>query len=490
MSVAWGYVGSALHGLHQPPCHNAHEAARPSRLLEEMGLLRKNAGTGGRLASESYLLFVFALALAARVSVVFFPDAAYIGPGLLYDQLGLRIAVGLGMGPTAALPPLYPEFLGLLYRVYGYSYLAVALPQSLLGALTAVLTGLAVRYAGLGRKYALLAGILVALFPQALAQTRHLSPQVMVGFLFLAGSVMWVRRKRTPAWIDVVIAGIAFGLCILARTGMIVPVLCVILARGMHRERLRLRARSLVLLALALSIPVPWIVRNSQLHEELVLVDSTWALRLRAATIPGSHEIEYRVPGRTTEQPDHMEVLENRLALADVIGFGLNNSATVVGVWLRRAQDEIGFSGWNDAATRDRFPYEGSAYRSAQAIMFGALLTLFLSWLVLLRGRGDPERVCMAAVVGFFLLAAVGGGPGDSRLYALPFLAVLAMRGAWGLLVLTRIQPFAAETERSSSNVHDPAPPLPIGVEHPSKLRVVIWCVLVTVMWIHGLVRM
>jgi hypothetical protein len=228
-----------------------------------------------------------------------------------------------------------------------------------------------------------------------------------------------------------------------------------------------------------LGMTLPWMIRNSRLHEEPVLVDSSWALRLRAATIPGTHEIEYRVPGRTSVQPDHMDVLENRLALADLIGFGLARPFTVVGTWLRRAQDQIGFSGWNDAATRDRFPYHGATYRWAQALMFGTLLTLLLSWLVLLRGRGDRERVCLAAVLGFFVLGAVGDGPGDGRLYALPFLVVLAMRGAWGLLVLSRVRPFARGSLSATG-------PLPIHVEPASRLRVLVWVALTLAVWIHG----
>ncbi|MCA9726973.1 MAG: phospholipid carrier-dependent glycosyltransferase [Candidatus Eisenbacteria bacterium] len=425
---------------------------------------------------ESYLLLVFALALVARMLVARFPADAYMGTGLLFDQLGLRIAVGLGMGPTALLPPLYPEYLGLLYRTYGYSHHAVVASHALLGALSATLTGLFVRYVGLGRKYAFLAGVLVALFPQALAQTRHLSPQILVGFLFLVGAFLWLRHRSRPRWFQVTIAGLLFGLAILGRAGLFVPIAAIAVA---PRPGSGVVGRRFVLLLLVLSTTVPWMIRNSRLHEEPVLVDSTWAMRLQAATIPGSHHIDYRVPGRGTLYADHMEVLENRLALAEIIGFGLTRPATVVGVWLRRVQDEISFSGWNDAATRDLFPYHGIAYRWAQALMFGTLLTLALAWLILLRGWGERERACAIVVLAFTLLAAVGDGPGDARLYALPFLTVLAMRGAWGLLVLSRVRPFAAGATWSER-------PFPSGVMLPSRMRVFGWLALCAALWVHG----
>lgn len=424
----------------------------------------------GTALDESYLLAVFFLALVARVAVVMSPADVFLGPGLVMDQLGLRVGVGLGLGPTAMLPPLYPHYLGLLYRLYGYSHVAVVLSQALLGALTAVLIAILARYSGANRAFAGIAGLLVALHPQALAQVRHLSPQILTGFLFTVGTLVFLRGRQTGSRIAAIATGLIFGVMVLGRAGLVVPGLTILLAQSRGWRSRFTRTRRLLAIALLFAVIVPWNVRNSMLHHQPVFVDSTWAMRLRAATIPGSHEIEYRVPGRFSVQPDAMEALDNRLAVADVIGFALTEPGTVLAVWGERLREMISFSGWNDAATQEAFPYQGIWYRVAQALAQGFVLSLVLTWAVLFPAPGRAERMLGIAVLGIVGMAMTGGGTGDARLYAFPFLVVLAMRGARDLLIASRVT-----TDAPLEHMHDPGP-----------VRRWTWALVLLLTWLHG----
>lgn len=455
---------------------------------------------------EAYVFAIFLLALASRVFTVLHQAPTFLGPGVMFDQLGLRIAAGLGFGPTAIVPPIYPYYLGLLYRVYGYNHHAVVLSHALIGALITVAVAALIRSLGLGRRYALLGGLLYALSPQSMAQARHLSPQLLVVLFFTMCALLWIRTRPLPSWGDVIWAGLMAGLCVLTRSGMVLPCLVLLLARGWigsstalgglrpawFRRSIALR-RVLVVAAMALVV-MPWVVRNSLLHERAVWVESTWALRVRAVTIPGEQSLEYQVPGRSVVAPDNVRLTDNALALGDVVGFYITEPAQVLRVWGLRLRAFLGFSGWNDSVTMGRFPYEGLWYRVAHALFYGVVMTFLLAWLVLLGARGTRERVLAAGVLGILALTVIAGGTGDARLAALPLLIPLAMRGAWGFLVLGEVRlrdprpmPGAGSEEARADMPQEPDPTLGVlGLAAPSRSRWLLWIGLAAALWMHG----
>lgn len=460
--------------------------------------------SAARREGEAYLIVLFFAALAVRVAIVLRPAPFFYGPGLMYDQLGLRIAAGLGFGPTAILPPLYPFYLAMLYRVYGYAHSAVLFSHALVGALAAVLAAGLVRTVGLRRRYAIVGGLLVALFPQAIAQTRLISPQLLISLLLLSGAFLWVRSRPVARVWEALAAGLVLGVAVLGRSGVVLPALFLFLSRGAFPpggpRKFETRGgrtgaawlRRAVAVAAMVLVVAPWIARNTRLHERVVWVDSTWALRLEAATVPGARSVEYQVPGRATRAPDNTPLTDNRLAIGEIVGFATTRPAEVFRIWGVRLRSFFGFSGWNDSATLERFPYTGVWYRLAQAIFFGALLTLAAAWVVLLRARGGPERILGWTLVGVIGLAVVAGGVGDGRLLALPLLAVVAMRGAWGLLALsrarvTRSRPAPASSESTVSADPGLENALPEGIVPAGVLRWLLWGLLTLLIWAHGI---
>ena len=522
----------------------ANPAAQVSGVqpVRELDLAERIHDSPGRnvWTAEAFLLVIFLVALFSRVLVLIHPADIYLGPAILFDHLGLRMAVGHGFGPTSILPPLYPFYLSLFYKTVGYSHQVILLSQALVGALACSAGALLVRYLGLNRRYAWMAGLLLALFPQSIAQTRHLSPETLLGYLFLAAMVLWTRGRPFPHVGETLAAGLCFGLVLLGGMGAIFPIGFALLARGHFADRMtgtfgyrsptrtgaarvsptgsvtgaarvsppgsvtgsitvstpspkrlfraRILHRLLVLVCL-LSIGGVWASRNSAVHGRLVLIDSTWALRLRGATIPGTHDIEYRVPGRLVRLPDNSPLTENGIALGEWMGFVATHPGKVAKIWARRGGEFFGFSGRNDVVTLEQFPYAGGAYQLAQAFFWGVALSLALAWVILLRRRGEQERVLSWAVLGCVVLASVSGNVGNARILAFPLVVALAMRGAWGFLVLSgiRIRTPQSEARMIAAGQSVGVEVLPAGVDRVGRLRWIAWLLGVLSIWLHGL---
>lgn len=96
------------------------------------------------------LLGIFALALALRIVYLWqIRDAPYftllMGDARSYDAWARRIAAGDWIGSEVFYQaPLYPYFLGIIYRFFGHDLVAVRVVQSILGAAGATLLGHAV----------------------------------------------------------------------------------------------------------------------------------------------------------------------------------------------------------------------------------------------------------------------------------------------------------------------------------------------------------
>ena len=100
--------------------------------------------------SERFVFFIFLAAFLVRMIYVFqvlqFPLTEYLVSSNTFDQHGfdnraLFIVSGnwLGGSEVFVKEPLYPYFLALIYRTFGYSHFAVYLMQSLLTSIGVLL---------------------------------------------------------------------------------------------------------------------------------------------------------------------------------------------------------------------------------------------------------------------------------------------------------------------------------------------------------------
>lgn len=164
--------------------------------------------------------------------------------------------------PTAYTQPLYGFFLSPLYFVFGRSWLAVGLAQTLVAVATSLLVY------EIGRRVASprvgLAGALLAtLHPYIVWHDVHVNREVLDGLLAAALTLLTVIVAERRSWQLAAALGAATGLAILgnARLILLPLLLAAYLAWRWRESRVTLRAMAVAGVALTVVI-APWVIRN------------------------------------------------------------------------------------------------------------------------------------------------------------------------------------------------------------------------------------
>lgn len=161
--------------------------------------------------------------------------------------------------------PGYPLFLALWMKALGTGsswYAAVLLCQALLGALTVSLATQLGRY-WLSARWAIGAGVLMAVWPHSITINGYLLTETLFSFLCVLGMLLWVRScQRQTVWLAV-IAGLILGAA--ALTNAILLPFGILLATFFAWRKLAPRRICLALAAGALLLPAAWAIRNAQI---------------------------------------------------------------------------------------------------------------------------------------------------------------------------------------------------------------------------------
>lgn len=206
----------------------------------------------------------------------------------LYRLFAEQIADGqgylsLGQHPTAYYPPGYPYFLGLLQwtldRVGLGDHLltAVGLSQALLGGLATGAVVLAGCRLG-GRRVGLIAGVLMALWPNLIVHSSLLLSETLFLAVFSVALAAVVMIRPVAPWfsLPLVVASLAFGLCTLIRpqsTLLALPAVVIVWAVASVGWRM-LVARAAVLGLGVLLMVAPWTIRNAVVLDGFVPVST------------------------------------------------------------------------------------------------------------------------------------------------------------------------------------------------------------------------
>jgi 4-amino-4-deoxy-L-arabinose transferase-like glycosyltransferase len=230
------------------------------------------AGRDRRFVALAAALILAALAI--RVAVVltdgnFRPEF----DSLDYDRHARSIAAGHGFpdtfiapggGPTAGRSPVFPYFLGAVYKLPGPDLVSGRLAEAMLGALTVGLIGI-ICWQLWGRRVALTSMGVAAVFPPLIVVGASLMSESIYIPLELATISAVLAHRRSPhryRW--ALAAGLLLGLTVLARAPLVI--LGLPLALGVWSARPRMSARALaqpaILVAVALLTVAPWTYRN------------------------------------------------------------------------------------------------------------------------------------------------------------------------------------------------------------------------------------
>jgi len=255
----------------------------PSRQDARPASKQAQAGSTPRAASQVTFYFVFIVGLAAALRLAYtlssrtspFFDHLDLDTKF-YDSWARRIAAGDWVGHDVFfMGPLYPYFLGLVYKIFGPSLLAAKLVQSLVGALSAGVVYLLGREV-FGAAVGVVAGLLAALYiPFIFTDTLILFPvlatllnALMLYFLYRG----LVRKTRG----DFLLAGIFGGL---SATGNASILAFAPLALGFimvyGKSPLGERARRALTLAAGIAVVVlPITIRNFAVGQDFVPLTS------------------------------------------------------------------------------------------------------------------------------------------------------------------------------------------------------------------------
>jgi len=209
-----------------------------------------------------------------------------------YDMLGLSIANGSGFSdifgnPYSFYPPGYPFFLSMIYRLFGHSYLAVRVIQSVVGSLNCVLIWLIAKALGAKRAGVIAAVISVIYFP-FIKSTELLLTELIFTFLLLLMTFLLVRAQKILTFQNVIIAGILLGIAVLTRATMIFYILFAlpVFIFGAVSSRSNFFKKYVIFCLVFIIIVVSWTIRNYSVYHKIVPIATQGGATLYSSYCP------------------------------------------------------------------------------------------------------------------------------------------------------------------------------------------------------------
>jgi len=249
------------------------------------------SGPAGPRQERLWLCAIFTTALILRLYYLhalkqtpfFEPLSPALDDGV-YDLRGLEIAAGAWLGKPSWLvytTPLYPYFLGLIYRIFGHSIGAVHLIQASLGAFTPMLIYGLAKEAFDSRRVPIFAGALAAVYaPFIFYENMLLGESVSIFFMLCALWILVRALKNADGALKACFpAGLLFAVAVLLRPNIMLPVGCSALFLGLYLAIMRNRkwlgaaAAALLLAGLAVGIS-PVTLKNYRLYNDFVPISA------------------------------------------------------------------------------------------------------------------------------------------------------------------------------------------------------------------------
>jgi Dolichyl-phosphate-mannose-protein mannosyltransferase len=245
---------------------------------------------------ERSLWALAAAALVVRAAyLVLEPRCALTGDEPSWIELGRQLArPAIAFSPLRSdlvfYPPVYPYFIGALFRLFG-SMAAVLWVQVVLGALLVPVVGLAAGRA-FGPRASVLAAAFTAFYPELVWYPAHFWSETVFLLLLWAAIERALAADATASWRTAAAAGALFGLATLTRelALYLVPLVVLWMVRPwavgatsvgtrIVLSRNRLVGAGALLLATVLTI-APWTIRNAIVFRAFIPVSTMGGLNL------------------------------------------------------------------------------------------------------------------------------------------------------------------------------------------------------------------
>lgn len=313
--------------------------------------------------------------------------------------------------PTVEHPPLWPLVLSVTSALGGTGFTAHKLTGCVIGAVTIVVIGLLGRRVA-GERVGLLAAALAVVYPTLIGADGSLMSESLYGLLVATALVVAYRLREHASWALALLLGALLGLAALTRGEALIllPVLalglCLLEPAPARRRALRFAA---ICAGAALMI-APWTARNWIAFDEPVLISINGSAVLAGANCAetysgedlGSWRVECAAGPRTRDELAKAERWREQ-----GIDYALDHPERLPIVGTVRV-----LRVWDLWQPRRQTYAEGRNYivQSFGTGMFYLLVPFAIWGLVLLRRRGAPLYILLAAPIAVTLSALLGWG--------------------------------------------------------------------------------
>ncbi len=396
-------------------------------------------------------IIVILTALVVRIAWSLLIPVIPVSDSVAYDKFASNIAAGDGYGwEPSQLSAYWPvgtsAVYACLYKAFGHGYAPIVVLNILAGTFTVALT---MHLTGhwFGRKAALFAGGLLALWPAQIQFSTVLASELLFNLFVLSALTIWLNSR-----VHFVFQAVTFGALIAAAayvrpTALLLPAVLGVAGALIIDLTMTKRLRSLILGMVSglfmLGCFVPWGLRNQQLFGHFVLVSTNGGANFWMGNNPTNPS------GTYTELPKDLptnEVERDRFLKQQAIAYIKANPSAFLVRTIRKlaflhASETIGVH-WNSKGLEQRF---GShvllPLKLISTIFWVVMLGLALSGIVVLaRQMGVWSSAIHPAVLLWVYYAMVHAVIVVQDRYHFPSVPFMAALAGLSLETLTRCQ--------------------------------------------------
>jgi len=297
-----------------------------------------------------YPFVLLCLALTIRIVYVYQLKGSYFFAPFkggfddyIFDSWAMEILKGNWLGDSVIYiyrMPLYVYFLSFVYYLFGHSYLAVYILQSIIGALTCLIVY------RIGSIYfspaaGFIAGLLTAFYGPFLYYTGMLVGETLGIFLTCLSFLFLLLFQKKSKYASLFIAGILMGLSMLARGNMLIvlPFIIFWLILILRKEKMIKLVVSIVITLIGVLIAItPIMIRNYVIEKDVVPITALGGLNIYIGNAYGS-DGKYHIVPKIGNSAENM-VRDSIRVAEEEVGRKLKPSE-VSNFWLRETIKSI-----------------------------------------------------------------------------------------------------------------------------------------------------
>ena len=272
------------------------------------------SGEGKGNRTSIYLIVLLALAVLIRVLylVVYLHTSPYANAPIVdsnyYFQWAIRVAKGKGYGPMPYyMSPLYPEFLGILFKFFGISTKLPIYLQAISGVLNVYLIYL------IGKRVfneatGIIAGFIVLFYAPVIFVESKILTETFAITASLISIILIIDAHKQPSYPRYIISGILTGIATGIRPNILIfAILCFlcILIQGINKKDKKGIIYSIIFITGVIISIVPITLRNIIVGHDFVPISSNGGIVFAQANHPEATGIATKLPhfsGRIQDQ--------------------------------------------------------------------------------------------------------------------------------------------------------------------------------------------